>query len=184
MKNRKPFSMFTMLLNSALWNLWDYPKPRAAGMSQGSADVPWAMSLIQTTRGLLFPVGTSGWPWGLRVGSQAQSQNGSVTWGLIFHWDPAAEMSCLLMKKETKMSLVVFKTICLCDFQQRMRRASLSLQGFYPAYSQFSFVFFMSILLQWINSSATILGLFVLKSSLFQRKCPWIKKTPNTDSYN
>ena len=48
----------------------------------------------------------------------------------------------------------------------------LSFQGFYPAYSQFSFVFFMSILLQWINSSATILGLFVLKSSLFQRKCP------------
>ena len=43
--------------------------------------------------------------------------------------------------KETEMSLVVFKTICPCDFQQRMRQTSLSLQDLCPAYSHFSFVF-------------------------------------------
>lgn len=80
MKNRKSFSLFTMFLNSALWNLWDYPKPRAAGMSQGSAVSHVAHS---DYAGLSLSGGNVAGR-GSRVGSQAQSPHGSVTWGLIF----------------------------------------------------------------------------------------------------
>lgn len=72
--------MFTMFLNCALWNLRDYPKPRAAGMSQCSAVSHVAHS---DYTGLSLSGGNMAGR-GSRVGSQAQSQHGSVIWGLIF----------------------------------------------------------------------------------------------------
>lgn len=88
-----------------------------------------------------------GWPW-----FECGVPSPEPTWQRHMGSDLPLRSSCRNVmfphEKETKTSLVVFKTICLCDFQQRMRRASLSLQGLHPAYSQFSLVFFMSILLQ------------------------------------
>ena len=72
----------------------------------------------------------------------------------------------------------MLKLKCQCSY--------LSLQGLIVL-TVSSRVSFMSIFLQGITSLATIWGLFVLQSSLFQRKCPMNlkkKKTQNTDSYN
>lgn len=72
-------SMFTMFLNSALWNLGGLSKAKVAGMSQGSAVSHVAHSDYTGLSSGGNVVGR-----GSRVGSQAQSQHGSATWGLIF----------------------------------------------------------------------------------------------------
>ena len=78
MKNRKSFSMFTMFLNCALWNLRDYPKPRAAGMSHCSAVSHIAHS---DYTGLSLSSGNMAGH-GSRVGSQAQRANMAASYGV------------------------------------------------------------------------------------------------------